>query len=65
MALMTTAEAARRLGVTHRRVRQLIEAGRLPASKFGPVWVVVEADLRLVENRPGPGRPPRRVDGAG
>jgi len=53
---LTTADAAARLGVTQRRVVALIEAGRLPASRFGPVWTIKESDLKKVKERK-PGRP--------
>jgi len=36
-------EVARRLGISDRRVRGLIQAGRLPARKIGGRWVVEEA----------------------
>ena len=54
--LITTNEAAERLGVTPVRVRALITAGRLPAQKMGRDYFIEESDLRLVENRT-PGRP--------
>jgi len=54
---ITTKDAARRLGVTAIRVRQLIAAGRLPAVKIGRDWLIKAADLRRVAHRP-PGRPP-------
>lgn len=58
MTLLTTADAARRLGVTPVRVWQLIQARRLPAQKVGRDWLIHEADLHFVEHRPT-GRPPR------
>lgn len=57
---LTTEEAAARLGVTATRVRAMIAAGRLPAEKFGPVYVVKESDLKLVENRKV-GRPSKKA----
>jgi excisionase family DNA binding protein len=57
MKLLTTQEAAERLGVTSARVRAMIIAGRLPAEKFGHVHMVREEDLALVADRK-PGRPP-------
>ena len=57
MKLLTTQEAADRLGVTSARIRAMIIAGRLPAEKFGHVHMVREEDLALVANRK-PGRPP-------
>ena len=53
---LTVLEAAERLGVNRQRVHQFIKAGRLPATKFGPVWMIREADLDLVKDRK-PGRP--------
>lgn len=56
--LLTTSQAATRLGVTPCRVRQLITEGRLPATKRGWRWVIREDDLELVKERPT-GRPKR------
>lgn len=56
MILLTTKEAAERLGVTVTRVQQLILAERLPAEKKGRDYFINEADLKLVEDRK-PGRP--------
>jgi len=57
MALISTAEAAERLGVTPCRVRALIYDGRLPANKIGGALVIDDADLERVAKR-RPGRPP-------
>jgi excisionase family DNA binding protein len=54
--LLSTREAATRLGVTPRRVVALIRAGRLPALRVGHTWIIREADLELVKDR-RPGRP--------
>lgn len=44
--LLSTAEAARRLGVAPVTIRWLIRAGRLPARRpYGPGWLVSVADL--------------------
>ncbi len=56
---ITTTEAAGRLGVSPARVRQLVADGKLPVTRFGPVNLVKESDLKLVEHRPGVGRPPK------
>ena len=56
MRTLTTKEAAGRLGVTVRRVNDLITSGRLPASRFGRAYMIKESDLRLVKDRQ-PGRP--------
>jgi excisionase family DNA binding protein len=54
--MLTTKEAAARLGITAGRVRQMVLAGQLPAQKFGRDLVIAESDLNLVEDRK-PGRP--------
>ena len=56
MNLIGTAVAAKRLGVTQDRVRALIKAGRLPATKLGRDYFIDPEDLVLVRNRK-PGRP--------
>ena len=53
---LTTLEAADSLGVTPRRVRALIQSGKLPAEKKGRDYLVNQKDLKLVKNRK-PGRP--------
>lgn len=59
MNLLTTQQAAERLGISQPRIYQLIGEGRLPAQKLGRDYVIDEKDLKLVENRPSPGRPPK------
>ena len=54
--LLSTREAAARLGITPRRVLALIYAQRLPAERVGSTWVIRAADLALVADR-RPGRP--------
>lgn len=56
MTMLTTEQAADRLGVTPARVRVLIREGRLPAQSFGRAHMINEDDLKLVEDRK-PGRP--------
>jgi len=58
MNLLTTRDAATRLGVTVTRVQAMIVAGRLPAAKLGRDYVIREADLKFVVDRK-PGRPPK------
>jgi len=53
---LTTAQAAKRLGISSRRLLDLIQAKRLPAQPFGRTYMIDEKDLRLVKNRK-PGRP--------
>jgi excisionase family DNA binding protein len=56
MVLLTTKDAAERLGVTVGRVHQLIHDERLPAEKVGRDYMINEKDLKLVKDRK-PGRP--------
>ncbi|HJP93171.1 MAG TPA: helix-turn-helix domain-containing protein [Pyrinomonadaceae bacterium] len=51
MKIITTTEAARRLGVTPTRVRALIEAKRLKAFKYGREWLIDPKDLDAVKDR--------------
>ncbi len=54
--LLTTREAAERLGVTDSRIRQMVLREQLPAIKKGRDLLIKASDLRLVEDRPK-GRP--------
>ena len=63
MKIITTTEAAKRLGVTPTRVRALIEAKRLKAFKYGREWLIDPKDLEAVKNRKV-GRPRKLRKGA-
>jgi excisionase family DNA binding protein len=53
MKLISTAQAAERLGVSTRRVVFLIHAGRLKAKKIGRDWIINPKDLELIwKDRP-------------
>lgn len=56
--LITTADAARELGITIRRVQALIGdgTGRLRAQRVGQIWLIDPTSLDAVRERP-PGRP--------
>ena len=58
--LLTTQQAAEKLGVTAGRVRQMIIDGQLPATKMGRDNFINESDLKLVEDRII-GRPPKAM----
>ena len=60
MKLLTTSEAAKRLGVSVTRVQALINERRLPAQKIGRDFMIQEIDLGLVASRPA-GRTPAQV----
>ena len=63
MKIITTTEAAKRLGVTPTRVRALIEAKRLKAFKYGREWLIDPKDLEAVKDRKV-GRPRKTRKGA-
>ena len=58
MALLTTKQAAEKLGISMPRIHQLISEGRLPAEKIGRDYLIQEGDLKMVEERKT-GRPPK------
>jgi excisionase family DNA binding protein len=65
MNKLTVSEVAKRLSLTPRRVRALIQAKRLPAKKTGRDWQIKESDLPCVADRK-PGRPRKHpADGQG
>jgi len=57
MKLIGTDEAAERLGVSGRRVRQLIDEGKLSAQYVGGGYVIDESALEGVQVYGKPGRP--------
>jgi excisionase family DNA binding protein len=59
MGLISTKQAAERLGVGILRIQQFIWAKRLPAYKIGRDYVIEEDDLKLVAIRKV-GRPPKK-----
>lgn len=56
MRSTTTKGAANTLGVTNRRIRALIKAGKLKATKNGRDWIIEEREIEKIRNRPN-GRP--------
>jgi excisionase family DNA binding protein len=63
MSLISTTEAAARLGIHQTRVQVLIREGRLPAQKVGRAYVINDHDLKLVADR-RTGRPPKNAPAA-
>lgn len=57
MNLLSLKEAAERLGVSARRVNQLIDENKLPAQKIGNSYVIDEDDLSKVKTYGKRGRP--------
>jgi excisionase family DNA binding protein len=58
--LLNTKDAGQILGISAIRVRDLINAGRLPAQKIGRDYVIDEKDLELVRERKA-GRPKNKT----
>ena len=56
--LLTTRQAAERVGVTAGRVRQMVADGALPSARLGRDDFIRVADLKLVADRTH-GRPPK------
>ena len=65
MKKLTAKQAAEKLSVNDSRVRQLISSGRLPAEKYGNLWLIEEKDLELVQNRKPTGRPAKAKETPG
>ncbi len=59
--LIGTKEAAEKLGVSLRRVQQLIELGTLPAQRIGRDYLIQEKDLSTVMIYGKPGRPKKEA----
>ncbi len=57
MILLSIKEAAEKLGVSARRVNQLIDESKLPAQKIGNFYVINEDDLSSVKTYGKAGRP--------
>lgn len=58
MKLLTTTAAAQILGISSRRVREMIATGLLTGSKHGRDWMVTEESVKArAKNNPGPGQP--------
>jgi excisionase family DNA binding protein len=55
--ILSTAEAAERLGLSPRNVRWLIATGVLPARRVGRDWAILATDLGRARGRRLPGRP--------
>jgi excisionase family DNA binding protein len=56
MQLISTSEAAKKLGIHITRVQVLVRQGRLPAVMVGGKYVLKESDLKRVADRRA-GRP--------
>ena len=61
MEMISAKDASLELGVSLRRVQQLVSSGRLPATQIGGSWVIQKPDLALVSDRKA-GRPKKVVE---
>jgi excisionase family DNA binding protein len=59
MKLLNTTEAAAKLGVSVRRVRQLISEGKISAHNLGRDYAIEETALVQVKTYGKAGRPPK------
>lgn len=59
--LLSTSEAAEKLGVSERRIRSLITEGKLAAHKLGRDYAIEESALQKVTVYGKRGRPPKRA----
>jgi len=57
--LLTTKQAAERLGVSERRIRAMIKEGKLRAHQLGREYAIEETALKGVRTYGKPGRPPK------
>ena len=55
--MLSTSEAAEKLGVSAIRIRQLIQEGKIKAKKLGRDYVIDESELENVKTYGKAGRP--------
>ncbi len=55
--ILDTKKAAARLGISERRVRELIKDGKILATRVGRDWAILSKSLRDVTVYGKPGRP--------
>jgi excisionase family DNA binding protein len=57
MEMLSTLEAAEKLGISSIRIRQLIQDGKIKAKKLGRDYVIEESELENVKIYGKAGRP--------
>lgn len=55
--LLSTREAAKKVGLTKGRICQLIRSGTISAFRAGNVWLIPEKELEKIKSKPPVGRP--------
>jgi excisionase family DNA binding protein len=61
MKLISTKDAAEKLGISPIRVRQLIQEGKIEAARVGRDYVINESDLANIKTYGKAGRP-KKID---
>ena len=61
MALVSVSEAAKSVGISQSRVRQLLAAHLILGQKYGGIWVLDDESLRRYLALPQAGGRPRRA----
>ncbi|MEK7410000.1 MAG: helix-turn-helix domain-containing protein, partial [Actinomycetota bacterium] len=56
MGVLSVSEAAPRLGISDRRVRQMLERGEMKGQRVGRSWVIDSKVIERVRRRPEVGR---------
>ncbi len=59
MKLLSAKDAAKKLGVSDRRIRAMIKEGKIKAVNVGGGYVIEEKELENVATYGKPGRPPK------
>ena len=62
MALLNTKLAAEMKKVSERRIRKLIEEGKLKAEKVGRDWIIEESELEKIATYGKSGRPKKQTE---
>ncbi len=62
MALLNSKQASEKKGVTVRRIRALIESGKLKAEKVGRDWIIEESELEKIATYGKSGRPKKQTE---
>jgi predicted site-specific integrase-resolvase len=58
----TIRQVAQMLQISESRIRNLVRTGKVkPKERFGWAWVFSQEEVEHIRNRPGLGRPKKRV----
>ena len=59
--ILDTKKVAARLGISERRVRELIKEGKIAATRVGRDWAILSQSLSSVTVQGRPGRPRKKA----